>query len=108
MTATAAPLTEYGAPLRIENVEIPRPGPDEVLVEMAFAGVNPVDRYGATGVAAKDGPVPRTLGTEGSGPVDGKPVLVHGAGVGSLRDGLWASVAVVPSRAVTDVPDGVD
>lgn len=108
MKAIAARLTEYGAPLRIESVELKEPGPDEVVVEMAFGGVNPVDRYGAAGHTAKDGPVPRTLGTEGSGTVEGKPVLVHGAGVGTKRDGLWASAAVVPSRSLTEVPDGVE
>jgi NADPH:quinone reductase len=108
MNVTAARLTEYRAPLRIESVELEEPGPDEVLVEMAFGGVNPIDRYGATGHAATDGPVPRTLGTEGSGTVDGRPVLVHGAGVGVRRDGLWATAAVVPAKSVTELPDGVD
>jgi NADPH2:quinone reductase len=75
---------------------------------MAWGSINPVDRYGAIGLTAPDGPVPRTLGTEGSGTVDGKGVLVHGAGVGTRRDGLWASAAVVPGRAVTPVPNGVD
>jgi NADPH:quinone reductase len=101
-------MIEHGAPLRVESVELGDPGPDEVVVEMAWGGVNPVDRYGATGLAAADGPVPRTLGTEGSGTVDGKAVVVHGAGVGTRRDGLWANAAVVPNRSVTEVPDGVD
>ena len=49
---------------------------------MAFAGVNPVDRYTAEGRVAPDGPVPRTIGMEGAGrrAGDGRPVLVHGAG----------------------------
>jgi NADPH2:quinone reductase len=108
MNTTAARLEAHGAPLRIESVELGEQGPDEVLVDMAFGGINPIDRYGAMGLAAADGPVPRTLGTEGSGTVDGNPVLVHGAGVGTRRDGLWAQAAVVPSRSVIDVPDGVD
>jgi NADPH2:quinone reductase len=33
---------------------------------------------------------------------------VHGAGVGTTRDGLWASAAVVPRHALTEVPEGVD
>lgn len=108
MNAIAARLTEYGDPLRVESVELVEPGPDEIRVEMSFGGINPIDRYGAQGLSAKDGPVPRTLGTEGSGTVDGKAVLVHGAGLGTKRDGLWASAAVVPARSVTEVPDGVD
>jgi NADPH2:quinone reductase len=108
MKTTAARLIEHRAPLRVEDVDLKETGPDEVLVEMAFGGVNPVDRYGAMGLAAPDGPLPRTLGTEGSGIVDGKPVLVHGSGVGTKCDGLWATKAVVPRQSVTEVPDGVE
>ena len=104
----AARLVEHGAPLRVEEVDLKETGPDEVQVEMDYGGLNPVDRYGAAGLAAPDGPVPRTLGTEGSGRVDGKAVIVHGSGVGTKRDGLWATFAVVPRQAVTEVPDGVD
>ena len=107
-TTTAARLVRHGDPLQVAEVAVPEPGPDEVLVEMAYAGVNPVDRYGAEGRVAADGPVPRTLGTEGVGRVDGKPVLVHGHGVGTRRDGLWAGAAVVPAAAVVDLPGGVD
>ena len=108
MNVTAARLIEHGAPLQIVSVDLARAGPDDVLVEMAFGGINPVDRYGAMGLTAPDGPLPRTLGTEGSGTVDGKAVLVHGSGVGTTRDGSWASAAVVPRDSVTAVPDGVD
>jgi NADPH2:quinone reductase len=105
---SAARLVEHGAALRIEEVTLADPGPDEVLVDMAYGSVNPVDRYAALGLVASNGPVPRTLGGEGAGTVDGKPVIVHGAGVGSARDGVWATAAVVPRAAITEVPDGVD
>ena len=107
MRATAARLVEHGAPLRIETVELAEPGPGEVVVDMAFAGVNPVDRYGAQGLVATDGPVPRTLGTEGAGMVGERRVVVRGHGLGTTRDGLWASAAVVPEAALVDVPEGV-
>ncbi|MGH9091671.1 MAG: quinone oxidoreductase family protein [Acidimicrobiales bacterium] len=107
-TTTAARLVRHGDPLRVAEVALPEPGPDEVLVAMAYAGVNPVDRYGAEGRVAADGPVPRTLGTEGVGRVAGRPVLVYGHGVGTRRDGLWAGAAVVPAAAVVDLPEGVD
>jgi NADPH2:quinone reductase len=108
MKVSAARLIEHGAPLRVETVEIGEPAVDEILVEMSFGAVNPVDRYGAQGLTAPDGPVPRTLGTEGAGYAGGKKVLVHGAGVGTRRDGVWASAAVVPKRALTEVPESVD
>ncbi len=108
MRVNAARLIEHCAPIRVETVELGEPTADEVLVDMAWGAVNPVDRYGAMGLTAPDGPIPRTLGTEGAGVTGGTRVLVHGAGVGTRRDGLWASAAVVPSRALTAVPDGVD
>jgi NADPH:quinone reductase len=105
---TAARLHAHGQPLHVEEVELPAPGKDEVRVELAFAGVNPIDRYIAQGRVAPDGPLPRTLGSEASGTVGGRPVLVNGEGLGVGRDGLWAQAAVVPRSTVVDVPDGVE
>ena len=103
----SARLTEPGSPLSVEVVELPDPGPDEVRVELAFGGVNPVDRYTAEGRVAPDGPLPRTLGAEATGTLDGKPVLVAGGGLGAVRDGVWASAANVPRSSVIPLPDGV-
>ena len=107
MKVQAARLQAHGRPLTVEEVELGDPAPGEVIVEMAFAGVNPVDRYQAEGRVAPDAPVPRTLGSEGAGTVDGRPVMVRGHGLGSRRDGLWASAAVVPEEALIPVPEGV-
>src|SRR4051794_15161097 len=104
----AARLHRHGKPLRVEDVDLPDPGEGEVRVELRFAGVNPVDRYAAEGRVAADAPLPRTLGGEGSGLLDGTPVLVTGGGVGTIRDGVWAGAAVVPETAVVPLPDGVD
>jgi NADPH2:quinone reductase len=87
---------------------LPQPRADEVLVDLAFAGVNPIDRYTAEGSVAPDGPLPRTLGFEAAGVLDGSPVVVHGEGLGTARDGVWAQAAVVPREAVSAVPEGVD
>jgi NADPH:quinone reductase len=98
----------HGEPLVVEDVPLAQPASDEVVVDMAFAGVNPVDRYIIAGRVAPDGPVPRTVGVEGVGRVDGRWVVMHGCGLGTARDGLWAQGAVVPRDALVDVPDGVD
>jgi NADPH2:quinone reductase len=108
MRVTAARLTQHGMPLSVEETDLPDPGPGEVVVEMAFGGVNPVDRYAALGRLAPDAPVPRTLGGEGAGRLDGRRVLVRGHGLGTRRDGLWATAAVVPEGATIDVPDGLE
>jgi NADPH2:quinone reductase len=97
----------HGEPLRVEEVEVPPPPSGEVWVDLAFAGVNPVDGYTAEGRVAPDGPLPRTLGSEASGTCEGRPVVVFGAGLGKTRDGLWATGANVPSSSVLGVPEGV-
>ena len=65
-TVRAVQLTEHGRPLSVEQVELPEPGVGEVLVELTYAGVNPVDTYTAAGRVAADGPLPRVLGGEAS------------------------------------------
>jgi NADPH2:quinone reductase len=106
-TVRAARLIELGAPLQVEQVELPSPGEDEVRVELHYGGVNPIDRYNAAGQVNPDAVRPRTLGGEAAGEVDGRLVLVAGEGLGFVRDGLWSEAAVVPREAVVDVPDGV-
>ncbi len=71
MRITAARLTGHGQPLRVEEVDLAEPGPQEVIMDVAFSGVNPVDMYAVQGKVAPDAPVPRTLGTEGAGMADG-------------------------------------
>jgi len=106
----AARLPAHGKPLVVEEVDLASPGDDEVVVEMAFAGVNPVDRYMAEGRVAPDAPLPRTLGMEGAGTLagDGRPVLVQGAGLATKRDGTWAERVVAPRSALAELPAGVD
>lgn len=104
----AARLREHGGSLEIERIELPEPRDGEELVKLRYAGVNPVDRYTAEGRVAADGPLPRTLGGEASGLLDGRAVLVAGEGLGAVRDGLWAEAAVVPREAVYELPAGVE
>jgi NADPH2:quinone reductase len=107
MRVRAARLVRHGEPLIIEEVDLAEPQAGEIVVDMAYAGVNPVDRYVALGRVAPDAALPRTLGGEGSATVDGKPVVVRGHGLGTARDGLWATKAVVAAEALIEVPDGV-
>jgi NADPH2:quinone reductase len=104
-TAKAARLVEHGKPLEVAPVELSSPGDDEVQVSLAFGSLNPVDRYVVEGKVAGDGALPRTIGGEAGGHVDGRPVLVAGAGLGSTRDGVFATSAVVPRSAVYELPD---
>jgi NADPH:quinone reductase len=107
-TVRAVQLRTHSEPPTVAEVELREPAEGEVVVDLAFAGVNPVDRYTAEGRVAADGPLPRVLGGEGSGTVAGRPVLVAGGALGAQRDGVWAQAAVVPEMAVIPLPDGVD
>ncbi len=107
-TVRAARLYSHGDPLVVDEVTLPEPAEDEVVVSLEFGGVNPIDRYIAEGRAAPDGPLPRTLGGEAAGSLGERPVLVAGEGLGASRDGVWAGAAVVPRAAVVDIPAGVD
>jgi NADPH2:quinone reductase len=107
VSVRAARLVEVGKPLEVQQVELPAPADDEVLVELAYAGVNPVDGYNAAGRVNPDGPLPRTLGAEAVGHVNGMPVVVAGGGLGAIRDGVFAEAAVVPRTSVVEIPDGV-
>jgi NADPH2:quinone reductase len=108
MRVTAAGLVQHGQPLKIQEAELARPGDQETVMQVAFSGVNPIDLYASAGRAMPEAPVPRTLGTEGAGTVDGRPVMVGGYGIGTVRDGLWESAAVVPRAALIEIPDGVE
>jgi NADPH:quinone reductase len=108
MTTMAARLVEPGKPLKVAEFDLPAPGADEAEVDMLYGGVNPVDRYRAAGTVDAGSPVPRTLGAEGAGTFEGRPVVVFGHGLGTTRDGIWATRAIVPRAALIDVPAGID
>ena len=53
----AAVVREFGKPLSIESVPVPRPGPGEVLVKVVACGICHTDLHAADG----DWPVKPTL-----------------------------------------------
>ncbi|MGH2929435.1 MAG: alcohol dehydrogenase catalytic domain-containing protein, partial [Solirubrobacteraceae bacterium] len=77
-TSRAARLVEHGQPLRVQEVRLPEPAGGEVRVRLRYGGINPIDRYNAEGRVNASGPLPRTLGCEAAGELDGRPVLVAG------------------------------
>ncbi|QLF93351.1 alcohol dehydrogenase AdhP [Pseudomonas sp. ABC1] len=81
-TMKAAVLRKFGAPLQIEEVPIPRPGPGELLVKIAACGVCHTDLHAVEG----DWPVkpnpPFIPGHEGVG-----HVVAVGSGVTHVKEG---------------------
>ena len=107
--------TAAGGPdvLEVQEREVPVPGPGQLLVEVAAAGVNFMDIYGRQGRKPYAGTLPWVPGAEGAG-----TVVAAGEAAGGLAPGdcvAWAaapgsyaeSVLVDAERAVR-VPEGVD
>jgi S-(hydroxymethyl)glutathione dehydrogenase / alcohol dehydrogenase len=63
----AVVLTEIGAPMRVAEIELPDPGPGQVRVRLAAAGVCHSDLSLSNGTLRQ--PVPAVLGHEGAGTV---------------------------------------
>ena len=69
MRISAAVLEEFGAPLRVQEVDLAEPQAGEVLVRLAACGVCHTDLYTASG-ADPSGYAPTVLGHEGAGVVE--------------------------------------
>jgi len=105
----AARLHSIGGTLQLDELPDPQPGPDERVVDIAFASVNPLDVWitrGGIGAAAAN--LPWTPGSEAAGYVDGRPVLVRGGGLGVARPGLYCSKIAVPDNCLLPVDPTLD
>ena len=112
----AIQISRFGGPEVLEVADIPVPAvkPGQVLVKMAFAGVNFTDIYRRSGHYAASPtyptPLPYVLGVEGSGTVaqigDGVSGLAAGDRVCFTRNpGSYAEYAVVPQDRLARVPE---
>jgi NADPH2:quinone reductase len=105
----AARVHAFGEELRIDEVPEPEAGPDDVLVEVRLAAVNPVDVWLTEGsVAGGNQRLPFVPGVEAMGEVDGRAMIVRGGGVGLTRDGLYRERADVPASACVKVPEDLE
>ena len=112
-TGPALVVTAHGGTdvLAVEERPAAEPGPGEVLVEVAAAGVNFLDVYQREGVYPTKPPF--VGGNEGAG-----TVVATGEGVETLHPGnrvAWpnsmgsaARFAAIPASALVLVPEGVD
>lgn len=96
--------------LRLDELPVPVPNPDEVRIRVEAAGVNFIDIYQRSGLYPL--PLPFTLGMEVAGTVSavGAGVIGFGPGdrVASARaSGGYADEATVPVTQLVHVPDGV-
>jgi NADPH:quinone reductase len=108
-------VSELGGPevLTVADYPEPAPGPGQVLVDVAAAGVNFSDIYAREGRPPYRRELPFVLGSEGAG-----TIVALGAGVTGLAAGdrvAWASASgsytervVIPAASAVLIPDRVD
>lgn len=105
--------SEPGGPevLHLEQVPTPTPGPGELLVRVAAAGVNFIDTYRRAGVYPM--PFPHVVGSEGAGEVievgDGVTSAAPGDRVAwADAPGSYAQFVLVRADRAVPVPPAVD
>ncbi len=110
----AVMVSEHGGPGQLQVADVPaaQPGPGELLVDVAAAGVNFADIYAREGRYPYARELPFVLGQEGAGTITasgpgtefavGDRVAWTGAG------GCYAEQAVVTAASAVPVPDGID
>ena len=114
----AIQIQRFGGPevMELVDVPVPVPGPGEVLVEMAYAGVNFTDIYRRSGVYANSPtyrtPLPYGLGIEGSGTVAKLGEGVNGYAIGdrvafTRLQAAYAEYTVAPAHRLARVPDSL-
>ncbi|WP_329458569.1 zinc-binding dehydrogenase [Streptomyces sp. NBC_01497] len=98
----AAVLPAVGAPLRIDEIDLPEPGPGQVRVRLAAAGVCHSDLSLSNGTMRV--PVPAVLGHEGAGTVVSAGEGVQGITAGDEVVLNWApSCGACPACAAGEV-----
>ena len=108
-------VKEFGGPdvLRLEEVPMPQPGPDEVLVRIRAVGVNPVETYIRAGKYARLPALPYTPGNDGAGVVEqiGDAVRQFQPGdhvyTGGTSRGAYAEFALCKMEQVHRLPENI-
>jgi NADPH2:quinone reductase len=96
--------------LQIVDIPVPSPGTGQILVKIAYSGVNYIDTYFRTGLYKSELPI--AIGMEASGVVEAVGPDVRGFAAGQrvvycMARGSYAEYAVVPAWQVVQVPGGV-
>ena len=100
----AAVLREYGIP-RADDFDEPVGGPDQAVLQVLAAGLNPVDVAICAGrFYAGRPPLPMVAGREGVGMLDGRRVYFDAP---ILPFGSMAERALIDPRSTYEVPDGL-
>jgi len=100
-------IASYGSSLELVDVPDPVATDGQEVVDVIYAGVNPLDIWVSGGNFAGVTPLPHTPGVEGvARRADGSHVIVNGVGVANA--GTYAEKVVVPTDSLVTVPPDVD
>ncbi|MDP1847872.1 MAG: zinc-binding dehydrogenase [Solirubrobacteraceae bacterium] len=101
----AIQMSEYGGPevLRLVELAVPEPGPDEVLVRVTRAGLNFADTHRRTNTYLAKDDLPLVPGSEVAGVREDTGERV----VALVGSGGYAEYAVAPAPLTFPIPDGV-
>lgn len=99
--------------LRLEEIDLPAPGPGDVRVTLRACAVGFPDILTVQGKYQHKPPLPFAPGTEAAGDVAELGSGVDGVSVGDrvvfgMRSGGYAEAIVVPASAVRPIPEGMD
>ncbi len=112
-------IHELGGPevLRIDNIDIGKPGKGEVRIRVEAVGLNRAEAMYRSGRYPVKPNLPSLIGYEGVGTITAIGDDVHGFALGdrvcvlpmiSQGDyGIWAEEAIVPARILLPAPDGL-
>src|SRR5690242_2712507 len=116
MMARVVRFHEIGGPevLRIEDLEIPPPGPGEIQIRVQALGLNRAEAMFRRGQYLEDPKLPARLGYEAAGTVEAIGPGVEGFGVGDAvstipafslnTHGVYGEFANVPAHSVAHHP----
>ena len=92
--------------LQLEEVPVPQPGPDEVLVHVRAAGVGPWDALVRAGQSGLPQPLPLTPGSDIAGTVEGSGEEIFGVTNPSFTGG-YAEYALAAKDSITTKPSSL-
>src|SRR3954454_3070932 len=115
-TFKAAVYETHGNPaevLRIAELPLPEPGPDDVVVKMSAAPINPADLNSIEGKYPIKAPLPATPGMEGAGVVTEVGSAVRDLAIGAqviLQHivGRWREVVIIAAEKLVATPPEIE